>query len=665
LFKFVSVYLYETDQSRQPGEGLGAGNEFLEAIMKRSQIPAILNAELVLQAERRWQHLDPYFQAATAEDLFGIIEKLGPLDEESLLRRSKVDPAPWLHELQKDHRIVLSAQHPQDRSKRIWRLKTAEAAVAEGDPDPAQISETIRRYLGSRGPVTGDEIAADLGIAPAIISHALARMLEARQVVHGRLMPDRDEIQWCDPHNFTQLYRMAIARRRTLQNPADRRAFNRFLLIWHHVARPAQPLPDAIQRYIGYRFPLHVFEREILRSRYSDSQVCNLTDRLTEMETLISNGKIIAHTGISGDMGRRYVELRRRGQGNLFDEPAVLRDSTRNLSPSGKIVHDFLLENGASYGRDLESGTGLNAWQLWQALQELTVKGLASCENYTALLSTLQSLPDRQTSPIDVVPAQVEAGAWVPPRRRLRSAKSDIRQRLRQKSRIQDGRWFLTTSFAVRGKAVDKNQRAQWQARLLLQRYGILVKEWYRREQGFLPWHPLFQALKRLEWQGEIRRGYFVAGLSGVQFALPEALELLERADGLPSGADDPPALLSSLDPALPFGGGVDWGLNRPLKVVRSASNHLVLVGGHVILYSENFFQRLTLLRNPSRPTWQFVVKTIKTYLNMPYPLKPAGHIEIHQIDHRPAAASPAAEVLVQNGFEKDGTKLVLWPSAV
>jgi len=203
----------------------------------------------------------------------------------------------------------------------------------------------------------------------------------------------------------------------------------------------------------------------------------------------------------------------------------------------------------------------------------------------------------------------------------------------------------------------------------LLQRYGILVKEWYRREQGFLPWFHIFQALKRLEWQGEIRRGYFVAGLSGVQFALAEALELLESAASLPSGADDPPALLSSLDPALPFGGGVDWGLGRPdgspLKVVRSASNHLVLAGGRVTLYSENFFQRLTLLKDPPRSTWPFVVKTIKTYLKMPYPLKPFGRLAIHQIDDRPAAASPAAEELIKNGFEKDGAKLVLWPSAV
>ena len=77
---------------------------------RSNQVPAILTPELVRQAERRWQHLDPYFQAGTAEELFNIIEKLGPLAEDSLVRRCKVDPADWLDELKAANRIILSAQ---------------------------------------------------------------------------------------------------------------------------------------------------------------------------------------------------------------------------------------------------------------------------------------------------------------------------------------------------------------------------------------------------------------------------------------------------------------------------------------------------------------------------------------------------------------------------
>ncbi len=78
LFKFVSVYLYEEDHNRQPREGLNVSSEILAGMLQDNQVPAILTPELVHQAERRWQHLDPHFQAATVKELFNIIEKLGP-----------------------------------------------------------------------------------------------------------------------------------------------------------------------------------------------------------------------------------------------------------------------------------------------------------------------------------------------------------------------------------------------------------------------------------------------------------------------------------------------------------------------------------------------------------------------------------------------------------
>ncbi len=184
-----------------------------------------------------------------------------------------------------------------------------------------------------------------------------------------------------------------------------------------------------------------------------------------------------------------------------------------------------------------------------------------------------------------------------------------------------------------------------------------------------MPWNHIFQALKRLEWQGEIRRGYFVAGLSGLQFALPEALELLEKITNLSAFPKSRPILLNSLDPALPFGGGIDWGVvdlhGTPQKIMRSPSNHLVLADSRVILYSERYFQRFFVLVDFPQYTWEKLTRMLQTYLKMPYPLKPGNRIEIQQINNHPAAESPFAGHLLKTGFEKDGAKLVLWPSAM
>jgi ATP-dependent Lhr-like helicase len=343
------------------------------------------------------------------------------------------------------------------------------------------------------------------------------------------------------------------------------------------------------------------------------------------------------------------------------------------LSADGQTILAFLQANGASFGRDLEAGTALTWPRLHRALQELAEFGLVSGDNYPGFLSIFESALMRASDAAVQERPDASAQRWIPARQ-LRTpststqrhpTRADIRKLLSEKSRFKDGRWFLTTSFGVMGKPLDDQLRAESQARLLLERYGILVKEWYRREQGLLDWYHLFQILKRLEWRGEIRRGYFISGLSGVQFALPAALELLENVNREPPAEDEAPVMLSSLDPALPYGGGLDGGLTdadgNPVQIVRSASNHVVLAAGEVILISENHFQRLLVLRDLPETMWPAIIQLLKDYLQIPYPLKKQNRIEIHQINHLPATSSSIAAVLTDAGFEKDGDTLVLW----
>ena len=668
LFKFVSVYLYEEDQSRRPGEDLNVSSAILDPMLDSGRLPAILTTELIRQAERRWQHLDPRFQASTAEDLFNIIQALGPMDEANLARRCKRDTLPLLHALKKADRIVAVELQDRNRITRLWQLQEKKPTTRSGR-NRAGILQVVERCLQSRGPVASEMLEAELGLPQNSVAEALKRLLAQKKVIRGRLVEGLEEIQWCNRLNFTRLYRMAVGRRRFVQNPADQAVFMRFLLQWHRVAEPGQPLLQAVQRYRGLRFPPYFFEREILRARYRDANPAPYSDRLAELEARIANGEVIVCAGRSGDAGRKYVEFRMRGEGSMFIEPAVPAARGANLSPIGKIAFEFLRQNGASYGSDLESGCHVTYPQLQQALSELVEKGLASCENYQSFLSMLQP---------DLKPPKAHADNFQPdgkslggfPQKRFKARlKSEIHSRLRQRNQVKDARWFLTASFGALGKPATANRRAEWQARLLLERYGILVKECYRREAGLLPWHPIFQVLKRLEWQGEIRRGYFVAGLSGVQFALPTAVELLSRVNCEATAGAEKPVLLSSLDPVLPFGGGIDsraGGLqDKPVRVARSAANHVVLLNGRIVVVCENFFQRLTVLSELSAAKWQAVAAMFSAYLKMPSIFKPVSRIEIHEINGLPAAANPIAGHLTQFGFEKDGGKLVLWPSAV
>ena len=142
------------------------------------------------------------------------------------------------------------------------------------------------------------------------------------------------------------------------------------------------------------------------------------------------------------------------------------------------------------------------------------------------------------------------------------------------------------------------------QASLLLHRYGIVARELALLDPWLLPWRVLYEVLSRMELAGDVRRGYFVEGLSGAQFALPEAARQLQDLC-LPSTAAAPVVLLHSLDPANLYGSGAPFdiplldGGTRPL--LRRPGNWLVLRAGRPVLLVEQQGKTLTALASASR----------------------------------------------------------------
>ena len=663
MFKFVATYLYELDKTRQPDQVSAISTRFLGEILDREEIPAIVTPPMIEQAERRWQYLAPEFKAASAEDVLDIIETLGPIDEEQLRRRCRKDPGNWLSELIKDRRIHLASGRTDDGGTALW-VAGNEHRDTGASLTPANTLFRIQLYLSTRGPVEVKRIQNDLRLPRQAVLEVLQKLEQQKKVVHGKLIAGRKTVQWCDRQNFMQLYRMAVASRRSVQAPAKRTTFNKFLLNWHRINKPGQSLLECVQRYRGLRFPIYFFERNIITSRFQKPGQAPWMEKLAELEGLIANGDIIVLAGKTKDSGRRSIQFRMRGDGGIFNSREVLLAKSEQLGEAAQIVFAFLSENGASYVRDMEMGTGQSHMQLQTALRELADQGLVSCENYQAFLAVLQSEYHKKSTHRRIENPRLPSRYKGP-----RASLSAIRKMVQEQSRTRDGRWFLATAFAVMGKPLDTPQRAMAQARLLLQRYGILVKEFYRREHGLLSWYSIFQCLKRLEWQGEIRRGYFVEGLSGVQFALPEALELLERIHQRQFPSEDVPVVLNCMDPALPYGGTVDWKMTdaegSSLKIVRLPGNYLALADGLPVLYAENFFRRLTDTGNLSRNDFINIAGLFSNWLKLPPKLRPQNRIEIAEINNRTVAEAKYSAQLIRMGYAREGEVLTLWPSAV
>src|SRR4029079_420930 len=116
-----------------------------------------------------------------------------------------------------------------------------------------------------------------------------------------------------------------------------------------------------------------------------------------------------------------------------------------------------------------------------------------------------------------------------------------------------EGRWSL-----LPWGQPDAESTAVSNATLLLDRYGIVARELALLAGMPTPWRILYEVLSRMELAGDVRRGYFVEGMSGAHFAIPEAIRMMQDLEPA-STAAHPSILLHSLDPANMYGSGAPF----------------------------------------------------------------------------------------------------------
>jgi ATP-dependent Lhr-like helicase len=192
-------------------------------------------------------------------------------------------------------------------------------------------------------------------------------------------------------------------------------------------------------------------------------------------------------------------------------------------------------------------------------------------------------------------------------------------------------------------------------ARQWLTRYGIVSRDWWRREKPAIGWREIYHELKRLEFRGEVQRGYFVAGLAGAQFALPEAVELLRT----PAKEEEPAIAFAASDPSnvytLPMvaGASVD-----PLARPRGAGATLVTRAGRIILTAEGRGARLRVRDDATAAEVADAVRALAHRLLALQGRTRRRDLVVDTINGERAAASRWAGALREAGFKSMGTGL-------
>jgi ATP-dependent Lhr-like helicase len=178
------------------------------------------------------------------------------------------------------------------------------------------------------------------------------------------------------------------------------------------------------------------------------------------------------------------------------------------------------------------------------------------------------------------------------------------------------------------------------------------------------PWRILYEVLSRMELAGEVRRGYFVEGLSGAQFALPEAAQALQDLH-LPSTVAAPCVLLHSMDPANLYGSGAPFdvalldGGTRPL--LRRPGNWLVLRAGRPVLLAEQQGRRLTALPSASADDVAAAIACLPAILDFSRGTAVSHKLTVEEWNGRPVTTSEGRPLLEAAGFVRDYQGMTLY----
>ena len=501
------------------------------------------------------------------------------------------------------------------------------AAFLEDVPDA--LAKLVRRYASSHGPFTVADLRARYGIDCTAVLNELER---DGTLVRGELRPGGSDREWCDPEVLRRVRRASLAVLRKEVEPVDHRALARFAPGWQNVDRHPPTgagidrLREALVPLQALALPAEVWERDVLPRRLGAYSP-------TWMDQLCASGEIVwIGAGALGRSSGR-VALYFREDLPLLGPPPVRGAAEPRDSDAHQLVRERLAA-GACFFTDLLVDVELAPEQLQEALWDLAWAGEVTNDAFAPLRAPRLTLARAQRDLL------------------RRSGRFSGRRRAGAAAQVQ-GRWSLTAPLLPGD--VDPSSRRRAIAELLLERYGVLTREQVLAEGVPGGFSALYPELSQLETLGVARRGYFVEGLGGAQFALPGAVERLRSQ---PTG-EPAPVVLSAVDPAQPYGAALPWperssGDSR--RPARTAGAHVVLSDGQPILYVERGgrgLQRLVGADDPRiEPALVAVVEQVR-----------AGRIKrlaLEKIDGEPALGSPLASLLVALGFQEGPRRMTL-----
>ena len=606
LFDYVATYMYEDDTppAERRAQALSLDRDLLRELLGQEELRELIDPDALAEVERQLAG-DP----RDPDELHDVLRRRGDLRageyDEAQAAILLAERRALTARIAGEERLVAAEDAGRYRDALgVMPPGGLPEAFLEGGAD--SLRQLLLRFAKSRGPFTTAEATERFGLDVEELLHDLER---ADLLVRGELRPGGTEREWCDPDVLRRLRRASLAALRREVEPAEQAALGRFLPAWHGIGRRAT-LREALVPLQGLALPVSLWESEVLPRRVPGYQP-------SWLDGLCAAGELV---WVGAGLDRVAVYFRE-------DAPVLGRPagSPPPETPEADAIR-AVLGRGAMFWADLLDETALEAEAALPALWELVWAG------------------------------EVTNDAWTPLRAGRRYEAPRAQRRPRRFSRT---RGAAITSTQGRWSPTDRlfpgtpDRRAL--AELLLERQGIVTRDGVRGEGIPGGYSAVYSELKDLETIGACRRGYFVEGLGGAQFALAGAVERLRE---LRSDEEPEPLVLAAADPAQPYGAALPWPKRAGARAARVAGAQVVLLGGEAALFVERGGRTLVPLREPDddwlRPAIAALVEHVRAV--------GGKRLAVERFDGRPVTETEVMPLLLEAGFLAGPRRAVLRP---
>ena len=575
------MYQWDTPKAERGLQSLNIDREALAQLFRNPEAAGLLRAEAIEDISSLAGRTAVGMRARTETELAQLLSEVGDLTDDEVAERSEDGWESWIASLESQGRAERVDFEVDGSNESRW----VAASIADEyrraigrPPDYAAVRRVVARYLTRSGPVSVSVLQARYPIAPEPLRDALEEMLADAEAAKG-FFRDGDVEEWLDLSTLARIQERTLSILRSEVRPSDPLRFQAAVLRLHGIGNSevdsdSDATLDTLEVLQGVSLPAQQWTQDVLPARVDGF-------RNIDLERAVKDGEFAWVFSSSESANTREVAWVRTGDAQTYLPSATVEcilAGAESLTIEARRVHEFIVGEGVVDSETLIAGLpGTTPSELATAIRDLALRGMITGDSWHAAMAISNSTETRAVRPLADGGARNRS-------RHFRSRSASRRQfahRLRETQNVlaPGVNWSATSRFSFLGPELEEAQLADKRARALLRRHGVVTRRSIEIDELSWDWRPIYNALNLMELRGEVRRGYFVNGLPGVQFANVEFVESM-RASGQKEEATAP-SVVTSTDPA--------YVIDRRLATVSSED------GADLLNFSRNSNTRVVL----------------------------------------------------------------------